>query len=261
MSFETLGFEIADGVATVTLNRPEKRNAVNRKMFEELAQAFDDIAISKQIRAFVVTGQGDHFCSGADLSTLDEAPKTPVEMLNRMGEIHQIMKKIVFCPKPGIAAVRGYAAGGGANLALACDLVVMTEDAKFAELFVKRGLVVDMSGTFTLPRTVGLHRAKELALLGDTIDASRAYEMGIANRVVGSEELDVTVKELASRLAAGPPVAMSLMKRALNDSFSQSFDEVLEQEAMNQSIVFSTKDVQEAIMAFFAKRPPNFIGE
>lgn len=261
MSYETLKYELADGVATVTMNRPEKRNAVNAKMFEEFGLAFDEIATEKQVRAFVLTGEGDHFCSGADLSTLDEAPKTPVEMFARMGEIHQILKKVVYCPKPGVAAVRGYAAGGGANLALACDLVVMTEDAKFAELFVKRGLVVDMSGTFTLPRAVGLHRAKELALLGDTIDARRAYEIGIANRVVPGDELDVTVKDIASRLAAGPPIALSLLKRALNESFAQSFDEVLQQESLNQSIVFSTKDVQEAIMAFFEKRQPNFIGE
>lgn len=259
--YETIGFKEEGGVATVTLDRPEKRNAVNRTMFEEIGKVFDHIATTKQIKAFVLTGAGDHFCSGADLSGIDEAPKTPAEMLARMGEIHQIMAKVVYCPKPGIAAVRGYAAGGGANLALACDLVVMTEDAKFAELFVKRGLVVDMSGTFTLPRAIGLHRAKELALLGDTIDAARAYEIGIANRVVASDELETTVKELANRLAAGPPIAMAMMKKALNDSFAHTFEEVLNQESFNQSILFSTRDLQEAIRAFFEKRPPEFIGE
>lgn len=261
MSYETLTFDVSANVATVVLNRPEKRNAINRKMFEELADAFKRIAGDRDIRSFVLRGSGDHFCSGADLSGIEDSPRTPADMLARMRDVHQLMRDIVYCPKPGLAAVRGYAAGGGANLALACDLVVMTEDAKFAELFVKRGLVVDMSGTFTLPRAVGLHRAKELALLGDTIDAQRAYEMGIANRVVKEDELDTVVKELADRLASGPPITMAFIKKAMNDSFSLSFDEVLDQESFNQSVLFSTKDLQEAIMAFFEKREPRFTGE
>lgn len=261
MSYETLIFDVSANVATVVLNRPEKRNAINRKMFEELADAFERIAADRDIRSFVLRGSGDHFCSGADLSGIEDSPRTPADMLARMRDIHQLMRDIVYCPKPGLAAVRGYAAGGGANLALACDLVVMTEDAKFAELFVKRGLVVDMSGTFTLPRAVGLHRAKELALLGDTIDAQRAYEMGIANRVVKADELDTAVKELADRLATGPPITMAFIKKAMNDSFSLSFDEVLDQESFNQSVLFSTKDLQEAITAFFEKREPRFTGE
>lgn len=259
--YETLLFAVEDGVAYITLNRPEKRNAINSKMFAELEQAFDRIASENDIRAFVLRGAGDHFCSGADLSSIDDAPRSPSEMLVRMGSVHLLMKKIVFCPKPGIAAVRGYAAGGGANLALACDLIIASEDAKFAELFVKRGLMVDMSGTFTLPRAIGLHRAKELALLGDSIDAARAYEMGLANRVVRSEELDTAVKEIAARLAAGPPVTMALTKKALNESFAKTFDEALDQESLGQSILFSTNDLQEAIMAFFEKREPRFTGE
>jgi enoyl-CoA hydratase/carnithine racemase len=261
MEYKTLLFEVAGGVASVLLNRPEKRNAINQKMFEELSATFDVISSDSEIGSFVLRGAGDHFCSGADLSAIGDAPRTPVQMLARMREIHEILRKIVYCPKPGLAAVRGYAAGGGANLALACDLVVMSEDAKFAELFVKRGLVVDMSGTFTLPRAVGLQRAKELALLGDTIDARRAYEIGIANRVVPEEEFEVTVKDLAERLAAGPPITMALMKKALNDSFSSTFDEVLELESHNQSLLFSTADLQEAIRAFLEKREPRFRGE
>lgn len=261
MDYETLLYDLAGGIATVTLNRPEKRNAVNGKMFEELAAVFERIADDREVRTFVLTGAGDHFCSGADLSSLDDSPRSPAEMLARMRQVHRIMERVIFCPKPGIAAVRGYAAGGGASLALACDMIVMSEEAKFAELFVKRGLVMDMSSTFTLPRAIGLHRAKELALLGDTIDAQRAYEIGIANRVVPAGEFETAVKELANRLAAGPPITLALMKRALNESLSKSFDEVLDQESYNQSILFSTKDLQEAIMAFFEKREPQFKGE
>ena len=261
MSYETLLFDVADGVAKVTMNRPEKRNAINRTMFNELREAFKRIGEDKEIRSFVLTGTGDHFCSGADLSGMGDAPASQAEMLARMRDIHDVMKTIIFNPKAGVAAIRGYAAGGGASLALACDLIVMADDAKFAELFVKRGLVMDMSGTFTLPRTIGIHRAKELALIGDSIDAQRAYEIGIANRVVAVDELETTVKDLASRLAAGPPLTISLMKRAINESLGKGFDEVLEQESFNQSILFATKDFQEAITAFFEKREPRFTGE
>ncbi|MGH2717623.1 MAG: enoyl-CoA hydratase/isomerase family protein, partial [Actinomycetota bacterium] len=183
------------------------------------------------------------------------------EMAERMDRIHGVLGRIFSCPKPGVAAIAGYAAGGGANLALACDLVVMADDARFAELFVKRGLVMDMSGTFTLPRAVGLHRAKELALLGDTIDAQRAYAFGIANRVVPAGDLVATAEGLAERLAAGPPIALARMKQALNASFSQTFDEALDQESIDQSAVFQSADVAEAIQAFFEKREPRFTGE
>src|ERR1700704_2480463 len=261
MPYETLQLSQSDAVATVTLNRPAKRNAINAAMFEDLDAAFSRIASEPSIRSFVLTGAGGHFCSGIDLSALEELPHSPEEMRRRMERIHGVLARIMYCPKPGIAAVRGYAAGGGANLALACDLVVMGDDARFAELFVRRGLVMDMSGTFTLPRSIGLHRAKELALLGETIDAVRAYEMGIANRVVPAGELAAVGAALAAKLAAGPPVAMALMKRAINDSFSRTFDEVLDQESLHQSMVFSTKDLQEAISAFFEKRSPHFTGE
>jgi 2-(1,2-epoxy-1,2-dihydrophenyl)acetyl-CoA isomerase len=261
MPYETLQLSQSDAVATVTLNRPAKRNAINAAMFEDLDAAFSRIASEPSIRSFVLTGAGGHFCSGVDLSALEEFPRSTEEMRRRMERIHELLARIMYCPKPGIAAVRGYAAGGGANLALACDLVVMGDDARFAELFVRRGLVMDMSGTFTLPRSIGLHRAKELALLGETIDAVRAYEMGIANRVVPAGEVDSVAAALAAKLAAGPPVAMALMKRAINDSFSRPFDEVLEQESLHQTMIFSTKDLQEAISAFVEKRSPHFTGE
>ena len=261
MEYETLLVEQSGALTTVTLNRPAKRNAINARMFSELGAAFAGIAADASVRAFVLTGAGGHFSSGVDLSAIEEMPRSPEEMRRRMEGIHTVMKAIFSCPKPGVAAVRGHAAGGGANLALACDLVVMADDARFAELFVRRGLVMDMSGTFTLPRSVGLHRAKELALLGETIDAVRAYEIGIANRVVPSEEVGAVAADLAGRLASGPPVAIRLMKRALNESFAKSFDEVLEQESLHQSIAFSTRDVQEAVAAFFEKRPPDFTGE
>jgi 2-(1,2-epoxy-1,2-dihydrophenyl)acetyl-CoA isomerase len=138
MSYETLQLSQSDAVATVTLDRPAKRNAINGAMFEELDTVFAHIAADASIRVFVLTGAGGHFCSGVDLSALEELPRSPEEMRRRMERIHGVLARIMYCPKPGIAAVRGYAAGGGANLALACDLVVMGDDARFAELFVRR---------------------------------------------------------------------------------------------------------------------------
>ena len=261
VAYQTLVVEQAGAVATVTLNRPAKRNAINARMFFELEAAFDRLTADASVRAFVLTGAGGHFCSGVDVSALDEMPASAGAMRERMAGIHRLLSKVFSCPKPGIAAVEGYAAGGGANLALACDLVVMADDARFTELFVRRGLVMDMSGSFTLPRSVGLHRAKELALLGDTIDAARAYEIGIANRVVPAAEVTAAAKEIAGRLAAGPPVALALMKRALNESFSRTFDQALEQEGADQGVVFGGSDAQEAIRAFFEKREPRFTGK
>jgi enoyl-CoA hydratase/carnithine racemase len=261
VDYETL-LVTADGpVVTVMLNRPARRNAANAVMFQELEAAFGAIAAEPGTRAFVLTGAGGHFCSGVDLTAIEELPRSREEMAVRMEGIHRVLGTIFSCPKPGVAAVAGYAVGGGANLALACDLVVMAEDARFAELFVRRGLVMDMSGTFTLPRAVGLHRAKELALLGDPIDARRAQEIGIANRVVPAGELAATAAGLAARLAAGPPLAIARMKQALNASFSRSFDEALRQESEDQTAVYDSADVAEAIRAFFEKREPRFTGQ
>lgn len=258
MPSETLLLAEDGGVATVTLNRPAKRNALNARMFDEIEAAFEYIAGSPKVRAFILTGAGGHFCSGLDLTAFDELPTSPEAMAERMARIERVVTAVVYCPKPGVAAVAGYAAGGGCSLAMGCDLVVMAEDAHFAELFVRRGLVVDMSGSFTLPRSVGLHRAKELALLGEPIGAARAYEMGIANRVVPAADLPKAARELAAKLAAGPQEAMARMKRALNDSFAMRFEEALHRESADQTEMFSSPDVDEAIRAFLQDRPPRF---
>lgn len=260
MPSETLLLAEDGGVATITLNRPAKRNALNARMFDELEAAFEYIAASPKVRAFILTGAGGHFCSGLDLTAFDELPASGEAMAARMRRIERMVTSVVYCPKPGVAAVAGHAAGGGASLAMACDLVIMADDARFSELFVRRGLVIDMSGTFTLPRSVGLHRAKELALLGEPIAAARAYEIGIANQVVPAGDLAKAARELAAKLAAGPQEAMARMKRALNDSFSTPFEGVLRRESTDQTEMFSSPDLDEAIRAFLQDRPPNFSG-
>jgi 2-(1,2-epoxy-1,2-dihydrophenyl)acetyl-CoA isomerase len=163
-------------------------------------------------------------------------------------------------PKPTIAKVNGVAVGAGLNLALGCDLIVAGESARFSEIFVKRGLAIDLGGSWLLPRLVGLHKAKELALLGDMLDAKEAERIGIVNRVVPDAELDRFVADWAARLAAGPPLALQLTKRMLTMGLATSLSEALHQEAMAQSVTGASEDTAEALRAFFARREPSFKG-
>ncbi len=163
-------------------------------------------------------------------------------------------------PQPTVAKVRGVAVGAGLNMALSCDLIVASEDARFSEIFAKRGLSLDFGGSWLLPRLVGMHRAKELALLAEIIDASRAAEMGLVNRVLPEEELDAFVDDWASRLAGGPPIALAMSKRLLNNSMHVTLEEALDDEGLSQTVNFGTKDTIEAIKAFMEKRDPVFEG-
>jgi 2-(1,2-epoxy-1,2-dihydrophenyl)acetyl-CoA isomerase len=177
--------------------------------------------------------------------------------MRRVGQaclaLHQI-------PQPVIAKVGGVAAGAGLNLALGCDIIVASDDARFSEIFAKRGLTVDFGGSWLLPRLVGLHKAKELVLLADIIDAAQARDLGLVNRVVPASELDAFVDDWARRLAAGPPLALSMSKRLLNESMAMSLDQALEAEALAQNVNFTTKDTTEAMLAFVEKREPRFEG-
>jgi 2-(1,2-epoxy-1,2-dihydrophenyl)acetyl-CoA isomerase len=163
-------------------------------------------------------------------------------------------------PQPTVAKVRGVAVGAGANLALVCDLVVAGETARFSEIFARRGLSIDFGGSWILPRVVGMHRAKELALLADIIDAGEAERMGLVNRVLPDAELDAFVADWAGRLAAGPPIALAMTKRLLNNSFSVTLEEALDDEGLSQTVNFGTKDTGEAVRAFLEKRTPAFLG-
>jgi 2-(1,2-epoxy-1,2-dihydrophenyl)acetyl-CoA isomerase len=180
--------------------------------------------------------------------------------LGRMHYINQLPLALHDCPKPTIAKVNGVAAGAGLNLALGCDLIVASSEARFSEIFAKRGLTVDLGGTWLLPRLVGMHRAKELALFGDIIDGAEAERIGLVNRVVPHAELDTFVDTWASRLAEGPPLALQMSKQLLNAAVSSSLQEALNAEAMAQSVNFGSEDTPEAIAAFFQKRAPTFKG-
>lgn len=247
------------GIATLTIDRPHVRNAVTASMWEELRKCFHDVARHAADRVLVITGGGGHFCSGADL-TGGDAPSGPLHPLPAMTSVNAAALALHTLPKPAIAKVRGDAVGAGMNLALGCDLVVAGESARFSEIFVRRALSVDFGGTWLLPRFVGMHKAKELALLGDIVSAKEAERIGIVNRVVPEAELDDFVADWAERLANGPPLALQFTKRMLANSMSLSMSEALDAEASAQSVNLASEDLREGVRAFLKKRAPKFHG-
>jgi 2-(1,2-epoxy-1,2-dihydrophenyl)acetyl-CoA isomerase len=247
-----------NGVATVTINRPARKNAVTGDMWAQLADTFRSVAADADVRCVVVTGAGGDFCSGADLSAREGA--RPVHQLVAMRHVNDAALSLHRMPQPTIAKVRGVAVGAGCNMALGCDLVVAGDTARFSEIFSRRGLSVDFGGTWLLPRRVGMHRAKELAFFGDIVSAAEARDLGLVNRVLPDAELDAFVDGWARRLAAGPPIALALTKRMLNNSLNVTMAEALDDEGAAQTVNFGTKDTMEAMRAFVEKRDPQFKG-
>ena len=255
---ETLKIDRADGVLTVTLNRPEKKNAINGTMWDELLSTFREIAASSTDRAVILTGANNEFCSGADLSGGADGPRPhQLAAMRHVGDVALALHRL---PQPVVAKVRGVAVGAGCNMALGCDLVVASTNARFSEIFARRGLSVDFGGSWVLPRRIGLHRAKELAFFADIIDAAEAERIGLVNRVVADEDLDAFVADWAQRLAAAPPIAIAMTKRMLNNSMQVTMEEALDDEGLSQTVNFGTNDTMEAMKAFLAKRAPEFQG-
>jgi enoyl-CoA hydratase/carnithine racemase len=252
-----------EGVVTLTLNRPEKKNAIDTPMWHELLEVFDEVAESRDDRVLVITGAGDAFTSGADLTAM-----SPEDVTQGAGAALHAMRLVGRCalrlhdlPKPTIAKVNGVAVGAGCNLALGCDLIIASDTARFSEIFARRGLSLDFGGSWVLPRLIGLHKAKELAFLAEVISAHDAAEYGIVNRVVPAADLDTEVATIARRIAKQPPVQISIIKKMLNQSLSVSMAEAVEFEDVAQSLAFSSRDTAEAMLAFVEKREPNFTGE
>jgi enoyl-CoA hydratase/carnithine racemase len=249
----------SESIATVTINRPQRKNAVTGDMWAQLAETFRSLSADSDVRCVVITGAGGEFCSGADLSARSASGKQ-VHQLAAMRHVNDAALSLHRMPQPTIAKVRGVAVGAGCNMALGCDLVVASETARFSEIFAKRGLSLDFGGSWLLPRRVGIHRAKELALFGDIISAADAKEMGLVNRVLPDGELDAFVDGWAKRLAAGPPIALALTKRMLNNAMNVTMEEALDDEGAAQTVNFGTKDTLEAMEAFMQKREPKFKG-
>lgn len=260
-NLETIRVERRDGVVTVTLDRPAKKNAINSRMWDELLATFAEVADRPDDRAMVLTGAGDAFCSGADLSDAAQFGEDgPPPQLVAMRHVADVALELHRIPKPTIAKVNGIAVGAGCNMALGCDLIVASDTARFSQIFARRGMSIDFGGSWLLPRLVGLHKAKELALLADIISADEAMRIGLVNKVVPAAELDAAVDDWAARLANGPTLALSLTKTMLNHSFATSMDQALEDEGRSQHITFSTQDLVAALRAFVQKTEPAFKG-
>jgi 2-(1,2-epoxy-1,2-dihydrophenyl)acetyl-CoA isomerase len=259
VGYETIIVERGGAVATVTLNRPEARNALDFAMRGELLAALDEIEASPTTRVVILTGAGGHFCAGGDVKTMRRR-HTAAEGRGRVELLNRAVLRLVNFPLPTIAMVDGYAVGAGSNLALCCDLIVASDRAKFGELFCKIGLAVDGGGTWLLPRLVGMARAKELVFTGDIFDAAEALRIGLVNRVVPATELEAATRTLAEKIAAGPPLALRLDKQALNRAAATDLAAALEVEAFAQGLAVASDDHQEGVAAFFDKRPPKFKG-
>jgi len=256
---ETVRVARSGGVVTVTLNRPERKNALTRGMIEELRSAFDAVSRRAEDRVLVLTGEGSDFCSGADLSDADGPavgdPASSLDWVRALGSAALSLRQL---SKPTIAKLDGVAVGAGLGLAIACDLVVASTRARLSMIFTQRALSPDCATSWLLPRLVGAAKAKELAFFGDFVDAETALRIGLVNRVVGVEELDALVASWATRLVEGPSVALSTTKALLDAAWTTPLTEAIEREAECQAVNLAGVDVQEAIAAFYEKRSPRF---
>lgn len=260
MGYATLLLERSGPIATLTLNRPDVRNALDMTMRRELLSALDDVEADPDARVLVLTGQGEHFCAGGDVKLMRDRRHTAAEGRARVEALNRLVLRLVDFPRPTIAMVDGFAVGAGCNLALGCDLVVASDRARFGEVFGRIGLVPDGGGTWLLTRLTGLSRAKELIFTADIIDAPRALEIGLVNRVVPAQELGRVTRALAERIAAGPPAALRMAKDLVNRAAASDLADALDREAAAQAIAITSEDHQEGLRAFFEKRPPRFEG-
>ncbi|MFD1814553.1 enoyl-CoA hydratase/isomerase family protein [Rhodococcus gannanensis] len=250
-----LDVEDRDGVRTLTLNRPHRRNAINPELWVALRDSLQEVRDTPTVRAVIVTGAGGAFCSGADLAEISDAH--PTAKMRLLTDVALLLHEL---PVPTIAKVNGVAVGAGWNLALGCDFVVATPGSTFSQIFSRRGLSLDLGGSWLLPKLVGLQQAKRLALLAETVDAEQARNLNLVTWVVPEAEIDGYVDDLADRLVAGPPVALAQTKALLNEGADRTLRDALANEARAQAVNFGTADAPEAYAAFAEKRHPRFTG-
>jgi 2-(1,2-epoxy-1,2-dihydrophenyl)acetyl-CoA isomerase len=260
MGGTTVLVEQSDGIATLTLNRPEVRNALDLEMREALETALRDLEADATVRVLVLTGAGEHFCAGGDVKLMQARRMTAADGQRRVEAMNRAVRALAEFRAPTIARVDGFAVGAGCNLALACDLVLASDRARFGEVFARIGLVPDGGGTYFLPRRVGLARAKELCFTADVVDAAEAWRLGLVNRVVPVAELATATGALARRIAGGPPRALAAAKVLLNRGASLDLETCLAWEALAQGLMIESEDHREGLASFFEKRSPRFIG-
>ncbi|MBC3541582.1 enoyl-CoA hydratase-related protein [Rufibacter sediminis] len=253
-------YSLENGVATLTLNRPSVFNSFNREMALALQEHLRACAQNDEVRAVVLTGEGKAFCAGQDLAeaTAPESMEISRIVVEHYNPIVLLLREL---NKPVIAAVNGVAAGAGANLALACDLVVAKESASFIQAFSKIGLIPDSAGTFFLPRLIGLQRASALMMTGDKVSAAEAVQMGMIYKTFTDDSFQAEVAALAQRMAQMPTKGLAYTKQLLNVSFQHTLAEQLDQEAVYQQQAGQTTDFKEGVEAFIQKRKPNFTGQ
>lgn len=259
MSYETILYEIENGVATLTLNRPEVFNAFNEQLSADVNDALRKTAKDKNVRVLVITGSGKAFCSGQDLKSIAGSKERSLsDSLHK--RYNPMIRAIRNLPIPVICKLNGVAAGAGCSLALACDMIVASDNASLIEVFVHVGLVLDSGSSYFLPRLVGSTRAFELSTMGSKVSAQQAFDWGIINRVTTLENLDAEVAKLTDYYSKAPTKAIALMKKMLNKSFQSDLDSMLEYETYCQEIAGKSNDYKEGVTAFNEKRKADFKG-
>lgn len=261
MTGTLIELHVESGVATLALNRPDKRNAVSDAMRNELIEALERVAADKAIRALVLTGNGKGFCAGGDVAGMEQRMSAPHGEVafngwSRQLRVHHAVSLLHTMPKPTIAAVNGAAAGLGADMALSCDFVMASEHASFAWSYIARGLVPDGGGLYFLPRRVGLPRAKELIFSGRRVDADEALRLGIADRKVSSATLVAEARAWAAELSRGSATALALGKTILNQTFELTAEQVFAQGSQAQGICYTSAEHRDSVMAFLNKSAP-----
>jgi 2-(1,2-epoxy-1,2-dihydrophenyl)acetyl-CoA isomerase len=260
MAYTFLKYQVAEGVATITLNRPDVYNALNDEITYELQDALKVVAKDEQVRVIILTGEGKAFCSGQDLKAASGQQKRSfMESLHK--RYNPIIRAMRNLPKPIVCRLNGVAAGAGCSIALACDVIVATEEAQLIEIFINIGLVPDSGSSFFLPRTIGMNKAFELCSMGNRLKATEAESIGLINRTVPAVDLDTTVKSYTDYYAKAPTKSIGLIKKMLNKAQTSSLDEMLDYEAYCQEIAGTSHDYKEGVQAFLEKRKPEFIGK
>ncbi len=257
----SIELKIENNVAYITLNRPEVFNSFNREMALSLQDTLDACEANTEVRAIVLTGSGKAFCAGQDLKEIITPELNPGFKKILEEHYNPIILRIRNIEKPIIAAINGVAAGAGANIALACDIVIADENASFIQAFSKIGLIPDSAGTFFLPRLIGFQKASALAMLGDKVSAQEAERIGMIYKYVPSEEFQETIQKLAIKMAQMPTKALGLIKKSFNQSLANNLEQQLSVEAKYQIEAAETNDFKEGITAFIEKRKPNFRGK
>lgn len=260
MTLTTIDYTCADGVASIALNRPQRLNSFNDTMHAELREALDHARDDASVRCLLLTGRGRGFCAGQDLGDRRGSDGPPDLAASLRNHYNPLVTRITRMPKPVVCAVNGVAAGAGANLALACDIVLAARSAKFIQSFSKVGLVPDSGGSWWLARTLGRARALGLALTGEALDADTARDWGLVWAVVEDEHLADEAAALAARLAAAPTLGLALTRQAIDAAFDNDLADQLELEAELQGRAGRSDDYREGVNAFLEKRPPRFTG-